>query len=497
MDGYGYREEKKGNAIAAACPNNIQKLWDHYPHTLLQASGNAVGLPQGQMGNSEVGHLNIGAGRVVDQPLMQINHAIADGTFYQNKALKDVIAHCKKNQSTLHIFGLLSDGGVHSHIDHFYAMLELCREEQVKKVAIHAFLDGRDTLPKISLTFIHSLVDKMEQLGVGKLVDISGRYYSMDRERMWDLTEQYYHLLVDEKTAVITDIDSYIKKAYQQGLTDEFIVPVKVASGGQLKENDGMVMLNFRPDRITQLFTALTNPEFTEFPTHQFKNVPLVTMMSVEHSVLATIAFPPHHLVNTLGSYLASLNKKVLRIAEASKYPHVTYFFDGGEEKDLRGTDKVIIPRKEVATYDLYPSMSAPEITNKLTEIMDSYDVIILNYANCDMVGHTGKFAKVVEAVQAVDQNIGRLYELCKQKGFTMFLTADHGNAEIMEDEHGNIVTAHTTSPVPCIITDKNLTFRAGSKKLGDLAPTILDYLEIAKPKEMTGESLINHRKKD
>lgn len=490
IDGFGYREEEKGNAVIKANPKNIISLWNKYPHTTLEASGEAVGLPKGQMGNSEVGHLNIGAGRVVDQPLMQINHAIEDGSFFKNEVLLDVINHCKKNNSDLHLFCLLSDGGIHSHINHLFAVLELCKKEDFANVYVHAFLDGRDTLPNVALKYLDELDAKIEELGIGKLRDVSGRYYSMDRERMWNLTKEYYDLLVHNEGEKISSYKDYINSSYEKGVMDEFIVPARLMDEGNLKENDGMIMVNFRPDRITQLFTAITNKEFKEFPRVDFKNTKLVTMMMSEHTVISTPAFPPMHLTNTLGEYAASKGLKVLRIAEASKYPHVTYFFDGGEEKDLPNTDKIIVPRKDVATYDLYPKMSAYEVADKLIGTMEKYDLIILNFANCDMVGHTGKFDKVEEAVRAVDENIKRLYDIAIEKGFTMFITADHGNAEIMIDDKDEIITSHTTSPVPFIITDNNIE-KINSGKLGDIAPTILDYMGLDIPVEMTGNRLI------
>lgn len=490
IDGFGYREEEKGNAVIKANPKNIISLWNKYPHTTLEASGEAVGLPKGQMGNSEVGHLNIGAGRVVDQPLMQINHAIEDGSFFKNEVLLDVINHCKKNNSDLHLFCLLSDGGIHSHINHLFAVLDLCKKEDFANVYVHAFLDGRDTLPNVALKYLDELDAKIKELGIGKLRDVSGRYYSMDRERMWNLTKEYYDLLVHNEGEKISSYKDYINSSYEKGVMDEFIVPARLMDEGNLKENDGMIMVNFRPDRITQLFTAITNKDFKEFSRVDFKNTKLVTMMMPEHTVISTPAFPPMHLTNTLGEYAASKGLKVLRIAEASKYPHVTYFFDGGEEKDLPNTDKIIIPRKDVATYDLYPKMSAYEVADKLIETMDKYDLIILNFANCDMVGHTGKFDKVEEAVKAVDENIKRLYDTATEKGFTMFITADHGNAEIMIDDKDEVITSHTTSPVPFIITDSNVE-KINSGKLGDIAPTILDYMELDIPKEMTGNDLL------
>ena len=421
---------------------------------------------------------------------MQINHAIEDGSFFKNEVLLDVINHCKKNNSDLHLFCLLSDGGIHSHINHLFAVLELCKKEDFANVYVHAFLDGRDTLPNVALKYLDELDAKIKELGIGKLRDVSGRYYSMDRERMWNLTKEYYDLLVHNEGEKISSYKDYINSSYEKGVMDEFIVPARLMDEGNLKENDGMIMVNFRPDRITQLFTAITNKEFKEFPRVDFKNTKLVTMMMPEHTVISTPAFPPMHLTNTLGEYAASKGLKVLRIAEASKYPHVTYFFDGGEEKDLPNTDKIIVPRKDVATYDLYPKMSAYEVADKLIGTMEKYDLIILNFANCDMVGHTGKFDKVEEAVRAVDENIKRLYDTATKEGFTMFITADHGNAEIMIDDKDEIITSHTTSPVPFIITDNNIE-KINSGKLGDIAPTILDYMGLDIPVEMTGNRLI------
>ena len=489
IDGFGYREEKKGNAVIAANPANIISLWKEYPHTTLQASGEEVGLPKGQMGNSEVGHLNIGAGRVVDQPLMQINHAIEDGSFFKNEVLLDVINHCKKNKSDLHLFCLLSDGGIHSHINHLFAMLDLCKKEEFSNVYVHAFLDGRDTLPNVALTYLDELDKKLKELGIGKLRDVSGRYYSMDRERMWNLTKEYYDLLVHNEGEKILSYKEYINASYEKGIMDEFIVPARLMDEGNLKENDGMVMVNFRPDRITQLFTAITNKEFKEFERVDFKNTKLVTMMTPEHTVISTPAFPPMHLTNTLGEYAASKGLKVLRIAEASKYPHVTYFFDGGEEKELPNTDKIIVPRKDVATYDLYPKMSAYEVADKLIEVMDNYDLVILNYANGDMVGHTGDLTASIKAVETLDNCLDKLYKKIKELNGNLLIIADHGNCEYMEDEKGNKITSHTTSLVPCILCNKDYKIKDGA--LCDVAPTILKIMDIEIPKEMTGKVLV------
>lgn len=489
LDGFGYREEKEGNAIFTAKTPNFDKLWNQFPHTLLKASGNAVGLPEGQMGNSEVGHLTIGSGRVIYQPLERINQSIKDKSFFQNKELIKVMNHVKENDSKLHIFGLLSDGGVHSHIDHILALLDLAKEQEVKNVYVHAFLDGRDTLPDCAIKYLDKLKDHMDKNKIGTLADISGRYYSMDRERMWNLTEKYYRLLVENKGPKIEDYHTYIEENYQKKVYDEFIEPAILDEHGNLEENDGLIFANFRPDRATQLFTAITNPEFHELETKKFQNIKLVTMMPVEKTIIATNAFPNIEAKNTLGVYLSEKGYKVLRLAEASKYPHVTYFFDGGLELDLKGTEKIIVPRKEVPTYDAYPKMSSYEVTDKLLEELENFDVVILNFANCDMVGHTGNFKATVEAVEAVDDNLGRIWKRIEEIGGTLLVTADHGNAELMFDEQGHMITSHTCNKVPFIICDESYTVNEGSLK--DIAPTILRLLEESVPTEMTGSTLI------
>lgn len=492
IDGFGLRDEQKGNAVKLARKPNLDKLWSIYPHSTLEASGKLVGLPQGQMGNSEVGHLNIGGGRIVYQPLELINKEIEEENFFKNEELKKVMNHVKVNDSKLHIFGLLSDGGIHSHINHIFALLKMAKQEQVKEVYIHAFLDGRDTLPDTAITFLDQLENKMKELEIGKLADISGRYYSMDRERMWNLTKQYYALLVKKEGKIVSNYQKYIEDSYNNKIYDEFIVPAIVDQNGNLEENDGLIFANFRPDRATQTFTAITNPEFKEFETKKFQNIKLVTMMPVEKSIICTNAFHIPEVTNNLGEYLSKKNKKVLRIAEASKYPHVTYFFDGGKEMNLPGTDKIIVPRKEVATYDLAPEMSAREITAQLLKIMEEYDVIILNFANCDMVGHTGNLDAAIKAVETVDECIGRIYKKIEELNGLMIITADHGNCELMIDEKNNIITSHTTNKVPFIVCNKE--YRVTNGKLGDIAPTILKIMNLEIPKEMMGEVLIEKR---
>ena len=489
IDGFGIREEGKGNAVKLANKPNIDFLWNNYPNSTLDASGEEVGLPKGQMGNSEVGHLNIGGGRIVYQPLELINKNIKEKTFFENEELKSVMNHVKENNSKLHIFGLLSDGGIHSHINHIFALLEMAKQENVEKVYIHAFLDGRDTLPDVAIKYLDQLEEKIKELNIGKLADISGRYYSMDRERMWDLTKKYYDLLVNKIGIKIEDYHSYIEESYKNKIYDEFIVPAILNEDGNLEENDGLIFANFRPDRATQTFTAITNPEFKEFETKKFSNIKLTTMLPVEKTIISTPAFHIPEVNNSLGVYLSKNNKKVLRIAEASKYPHVTYFFDGGKELELNNTDKIIVPRKNVATYDLAPEMSAYEITDKLLAIMDQYDVIILNFANCDMVGHTGNLDAAIKAVETVDECIGKLYQKIKELNGLMIITADHGNCELMIDEEDNVITTHTTNKVPFIICDNNYQVKDG--KLGDIAPTILKLINLEVPEEMTGNSLV------
>lgn len=489
IDGFGISEEVRGNAVKLANMPNYNSLLDRFPHSQLEASGKSVGLPEGQMGNSEVGHLNIGAGRVVYQPLELISNSIEEGSFYENEKLKEVIEHVKENNSKLHIFGLLSDGGIHSHINHIFALLELAKKENIKDVYVHAFLDGRDTLPNLAISFLDQLQIKMNELGIGVVADISGRYYSMDRERMWNVTKKYYDALVYGDAPIINNYKEFINSSYEKGIYDEFIIPTIININGKLEENDGLIFGNFRPDRATQTFTAITNPEFKEFPRKDFKNIKLVTLMPVENSVISKPAFKNLHIENGLGTILSNNNKKVLRIAEASKYPHVTYFFDGGVDLSLPGTTQIIVPRKDVATYDLAPEMSANEITDKLVEIMGDYDVIILNFANTDMVGHTGKIEAAIKACETVDNCLGRLYKHITELNGLIIVTADHGNCELMIDKDDNIITSHTTNKVPFIICNEDVQIRDG--KLADIAPTILSLLDIEIPEEMTGDILI------
>lgn len=489
LDGVGVREVKKGNAFLNTSKKTFDFLWNNYPHSLLEASGEYVGLPNKQMGNSEVGHTNIGAGRIVYQSLELINKEIRDKKFFKNEELLNVIDHVKKNNSTLHIFGLLSDGGIHSHINHLYALLEMCRLNDVKSVMIHPFLDGRDTLPNVALKFFDELESKLENEKIGV---ISGRYYAMDRDNNWDRIKKVYDALVYG----IGNRDNYrdaILECYDNNIFDEFITPT-IVNEKKIEDNDGMILFNFRPDRARELFTALTNKDFNEFENKKFNNIKLVTMMPVADSVICTNAYKHENLINTLGEYIDNLGLKQLRIAETEKYAHVTYFFDGGVERDLKGSKRILIPSPSVKTYDLKPEMSAYLITDKLMEELDNnYDLVVLNYANGDMVGHTGNYDATSKAVLALDNCLDRLYKKALEDDYTLVIIADHGNCDYMLDDKDNVVTSHSVSPVPCIITDNN--YKVNNGRLCDVAPTILNIMGIDIPKEMNGNSLIERRK--
>lgn len=496
LDGMGIRENQYGNAFSQALKPNFDYLWNKYPHTLIEASGELVGLPKGQMGNSEVGHMNIGAGRIVYQPLPFISEQIKNGSFFKNENLLEVINHTKKNNSSLHFLGLVSDGGVHSHIDHLMALIEMAKENKITNLYLHLFLDGRDTLPNIGLTFLKQVEQKLKEAKIGTIATVSGRYYSMDRDNRWERVQLAYDAITKGIGENYQTIESLIESNLERDITDEFVIPAILNKKGLVKENDGLIAFNFRPDRLRQFFKALTNPNFNEFERTYLKNLKLVTMMPTSDEIISKSAFEPEKLENTLGEYISKKGLKQLRIAETEKYAHVTYFFDGGEEKELLKCNRILIPSPKVATYDLKPEMSANEITEVLLkELNENYDVVILNYANGDMVGHTGNLEAAVLAVEAVDQCLGRLYEKVKEKGGTLIITADHGNCEYMIDENNNPVTSHTTNKVPLIITNKNYKLKEGC--LGDLAPTMLELLKIEKPLEMTCDSLIVKEKRE
>ncbi len=500
MDGYGLRDEKKGNAIKQANTPNIDRLWNECPHTKLGASGLAVGLPDGQMGNSEVGHLNIGAGRTVYQDLTRISKSIEDGLFFNNEIFLNAIRYTKKEDKKLHLYGLLSDGGVHSHINHLFALLELAKKEGLEKVYIHAFLDGRDVAPESSIKYITMLQAKIDEIGVGQIATVQGRYYAMDRDNRWERTEKAYRAMVYAEGPHNVDPIKLIQESYDKGISDEFVIPtVIVKVDGQpittISSGDAVIFFNFRPDRAIQISQAFTNRNFQEFERGENypKNLYYVCLTQFSESIDSFVAYKPTNLDNTIGEVIKQNGLKQLRIAETEKYPHVTYFFSGGRENEYDGEIRILIPSPKVATYDLKPEMSADEITEALLKEldMDRYDVVILNYANCDMVGHSGKMLETIKAVETVDDNVGKIIDKINSKNGIAIITADHGNADLMSDTNGNPVTAHSTSLVPLIITKQGLKLREGGT-LADIAPTMLELLGIDIPAEMTGRSLIN-----
>lgn len=485
LDGVGLSKIKDGNALINANKPNIDYLMKEYPNKGINASGTFVGLPDGQMGNSEVGHLTIGAGRIIYQSLELINRAIKDESFYSNESFLNAIRHAKENNSKLHIMGLLSDGGVHSHINHIKALLKLCKKEDFSNVYFHIFTDGRDTFKESSISYIDDLNNEINELGIGKICTISGRYYAMDRDKRWDRLKKCYDVIVNNTGNKCDDYKKYITDSYEKGITDEFIEPVIIDDSGKIEENDSIIWANFRPDRAIQILRSLVDPNFDGFDRKIFNNLYLTTMMYVSDDVKSDIAFKKEIIDNTLGIYLSKLGKKQLRIAETEKYAHVTYFFDGGRDLDLNLCDRVLIPSPKVATYDLKPEMSAREITSNLLEKMDNnYDFIFLNFANGDMVGHTGNYDMTKKAIETIDEMIGKLYNKCMEDEYLFIITADHGNAEEMIDENGNVVTSHTTNLVPFIVTDKNLNID-NVNKLSDIAPFILNYMNLNLPDEM------------
>ena len=485
LDGVGLSKIKDGNALINANKPNIDYLMKEYPNKGINASGTFVGLPDGQMGNSEVGHLTIGAGRIIYQSLELINRAIKDESFYSNESFLNAIRHAKENNSKLHIMGLLSDGGVHSHINHIKTLLKLCKKEDFSNVYFHIFTDGRDTFKESSISYIDDLNNEINELGIGKICTISGRYYAMDRDKRWDRLKKCYDVIVNNTGNKCDNYKKYITDSYEKGITDEFIEPVIIDESGKVEDNDSIIWANFRPDRAIQILRSLVDPNFDGFDRKIFNNLYLTTMMYVSDDVKSDIAFKKEIIDNTLGIYLSKLGKKQLRIAETEKYAHVTYFFDGGRDLDLNLCDRVLIPSPKVATYDLKPEMSAREITSNLLEKMDNnYDFIFLNFANGDMVGHTGNYDMTKKAIETIDEMIGKLYKKCVEDEYLFIITADHGNAEEMIDENGNVVTSHTTNLVPFIVTDKNLNID-NVNKLSDIAPFVLNYMNLNLPDEM------------
>ena len=499
MDGYGVNERHEGNAIFAANTPNMDKYMAEYPNTVVHASGMDVGLPDGQMGNSEVGHTNIGAGRIVYQELTRITKSIDDGDFFENEALVGAVENCKKKDSALHLMGLLSDGGVHSHINHLYGLLELAKKNGLSKVYVHCFMDGRDVSPTSGGDFVEALVGKMRAIGTGKIATVMGRYYAMDRDNRWERVSEAYKAMVYGEGNKDTSAVNAIKKSYNQGVTDEFVVPTVITDDegnalGKISADDSVIFFNFRPDRAREITRTIVDADFQGFEREFFETY-YVCMTQYDASMPnVEVAFKPQSLVNTFGEYISHKGLRQLRIAETEKYAHVTFFFNGGVESVYDGEDRALINSPKVATYDLQPEMSAPEVTDEVVKRIESgeYDVIVLNFANCDMVGHTGIFDAAVKAVETVDNCLGRTIDAILKMGGTALVTADHGNADQMiEYETKDVFTAHTTNVVPLVLigAEEGINLKVG--RLADLAPTMLDLMGLEKPDEMTGESLL------
>ncbi|MBQ5584723.1 MAG: 2,3-bisphosphoglycerate-independent phosphoglycerate mutase [Ruminiclostridium sp.] len=493
LDGFALGEAIPGNAVQAAATPQLDYLFSQYPFCQLDASGLNVGLPDGQMGNSEVGHTNIGAGRVVFQDLPKISLAIQEGTFFQNPAYLDAIRACKEKGTALHLMGLLSDGGVHSHISHLFALMDLAKAQGVEQLYIHAFLDGRDVSPASGKGFMEQLQNKIREIGLGQVSVVSGRYYAMDRDSRWERLQKAYDAMVCSEGPFNPDPVQAIQTSYDAGVTDEFMEPVVCCREGAIQAGDSVIFMNFRPDRAREITRALTDPDFTSLERKK-GFVPVQFVCTTEYDASLTnvsIAFPHEKLENIFGQYLSQLGMTQFRIAETEKYAHVTFFFNGGQEDVFPGEDRCLITSPKVATYDLQPEMSAHAVTEAAVDRIKSgkYDVVILNFANCDMVGHTGVFAAAVKAVETVDECVGQVVNAVTEMGGVALITADHGNAEQMLDSEGNPFTAHSTNPVPFCIVGADVHLRDG--RLADIAPTMLDLMGLNQPEEMDGKTLI------
>ncbi|NHN32562.1 2,3-bisphosphoglycerate-independent phosphoglycerate mutase [Paenibacillus agricola] len=499
LDGFGLRGDVMGNAVAQAIKPNYDRYWAEYPHTTLTACGEAVGLPEGQMGNSEVGHLNIGAGRIVYQDLTRISKSIRDGDFFENETILGAVRQAKLNNKKLHLLGLLSDGGVHSHIAHLFALLEVCKKEDFHNVYIHAFLDGRDVAPDSAKMYMEQLLSKIAEVGVGKLATVQGRYYAMDRDKRWERTEKSYRAMVYGEGPHNTDPLQAIIDSYSSSVYDEFILPTVIVNAdgspaGLVESGDSVICFNFRPDRSIQLSNVLTNAEFLGFdrgPHYPF-GLYFVCLTTYSDTVVGYVAYGPKNLDNTLGEVLVQHKLTQLRIAETEKYPHVTFFFSGGRDHELPGETRILVNSPKVATYDLQPEMSAFELAEAAVREIEAgrQDVIIMNFANPDMVGHSGLLEPTIKAVEAADTCMGRVVEAVLAQGGIALITADHGNADVVTNADGSRNTAHTTNPVPFIVTSNHVTLRHDGI-LADIAPTILKLLQVQQPVEMTGTTLV------
>lgn len=498
MDGFGKNDSDYGNAIAMAETPNLDKLMAECPMTYIGASGMDVGLPDGQMGNSEVGHTNIGAGRVVYQPLTRITKAFADGEAYENPALCSAMENAK--DKALHLIGLVSPGGVHSHTEHLYGLLEMAKKNGVENVFVHALLDGRDVPPSSAVDYLAELEAKMKEIGVGRIASVMGRFYAMDRDNIWDRVEKAYAAIVYGEGIQADVAVEAVKASYEtidedgKHLTDEFVLPTVIGEGGRVQENDSVIFFNFRPDRAREITRTFVDPDFSGFERKNgFFRLNYVCMTQYDAEMPnVEVAFGPEALTNTFGEYLSANGKTQLRIAETQKYAHVTFFFNGGEEKQYEGEDRILVDSPKISTFDLMPEMSAPEVSEKLNDAVRSgkYDAVIVNFANCDMVGHTGIIPAAVKAVETVDTCVGTLAQAVKEMDGVLFITADHGNADKMLDENGEPFTAHTTNPVPFIVYNYPCSVREGGR-LCDIAPTMLKVMGLPQPKEMTGTSIV------
>ena len=498
LDGFGDNSNTAGNAVKLAKTPNIDELMKRNPTTLVYTSGLNVGLPEGQMGNSEVGHTNIGAGRIVYQELTRITKAIEDGDFFSVPELCAAIENCKKNNSKLHIMGLLSDGGVHSHMRHLFAILELAKRKGFEDVYVHCFLDGRDTPPASGENYIMQLEEKMKEKEIGRIATISGRFFAMDRDKRWQRVQKAYDAMVKGEGVKATSAEMAIEASYQKEVFDEFVEPTVLHSGdkpvAKIEDNDSVIFFNFRPDRAREITRTLVDKEFNEFETVDLKNLYFVCFTQYDETMPnVNVAFKPTVLTNTFGEYISNKGLKQLRIAETEKYAHVTFFFNGGNEAQYEGEDRILVPSPKVETYDLKPEMSAPEVTENVVKAIEEqkYDSIILNFANPDMVGHTGNLDAAVKAIETIDECVGKVAKAVEKVGGVLLITADHGNAEQMIDyKTGEPHTAHTTNPVPLVLVGiDDVKLKEG--KLADLAPTMLDIMGLEKPREMTGETLL------
>lgn len=498
LDGFGWREDDEGNAVNQANKPNFDRYWAEYPHSTMQASGLAVGLPEGQMGNSEVGHTNIGAGRIVYQSITRIDNAIETGEFAENDVLKNTFDHVNEQSSALHLFGLVSDGGVHSHQRQLNALIEEAKKNGVEKIYIHAFTDGRDVAPDSAADSIQELQDFLAEQNVGEIATITGRFYAMDRDNRWPRVKRAYDAIYHGQGNHAEDPVQAVKDSYEEEIFDEFIEPIVIEKDGQpvatVQDNDAVIFFNFRPDRAIQLSRAISEEDFEEFDRgDRPEGTKLVTMTNYTDEMNAEVLFPPVFLENVLGQVLSDSDLSQVRVAETEKFPHVTFFMNGGLHEEFPGEERILIPSPDVETYDLKPEMSAYEVADALIDGIekDKYDSIILNFANPDMVGHSGKLEPTIKAVEATDENLGRVVDAILEKDGSAIIFADHGNADTVRTESGEPHTAHTTVPVPVIVTKKGITLRTDGK-LADVAPTMLDLLGIEQPEEMTGESLIS-----